>query len=142
MKKVAVVYWTGSGNTEEMAKALAEGVSAGGGEAVLLNVSDASPEDVWNADAAALGCPSMGAEVLEEGEMEPFVEALTGGELTGKPMALFGSYDWGNGEWMHDWEARMKAAGAQLVDDGLITRLNPDDEALENCRALGKRLAG
>ncbi|SMP61478.1 flavodoxin [Anoxynatronum buryatiense] len=142
MKKVAVVYWTGSGNTEQMAQAVAEGITAGGGEAVLLNVSDASPEDVWKADAAALGCPSMGAEVLEEGEMEPFVETLVGGELTGKPMALFGSYDWGNGEWMHDWEERMKAAGAQLVDDGLITRLNPDDEALENCRALGKRLAG
>lgn len=141
MKKIAVIYWSGTGNTEMMAEAIAEGAKAEGAEVKLLNVSDAKPEDVFNADAVALGCPSMGAEVLEEGEMEPFVTSLERPELKDKAIALFGSYDWGDGEWMRDWEARMKQQGSNLVAPGLIVNLTPGDAELSECKELGKKLA-
>lgn len=141
MKKVAIIYWSGTGNTEMMAEAIADGAKMNGAEVALLNVRDAKPEDVFNADAVALGCPSMGAEVLETEEMEPFVASIEGPELTDKPMALFGSYDWGDGEWMRDWEDRMKQYGASLIEQGLIVNMDPGDDELASCRELGKKLA-
>ncbi|ABR47327.1 flavodoxin [Alkaliphilus metalliredigens QYMF] len=140
MKKITVIYWSGTGNTEMMAEAIAEGAKSNGAEVNLLNVANATKEDVFNADAVALGCSSMGAEVLEEEEMEPFVESLMDERLKGKPVALFGSYDWGDGEWMRDWDGRMKEYGADLVREGLIIQLTPEDEGLEECRQLGKKL--
>ncbi len=140
MKKLAVIYWSGTGNTEMMAKAIAEGAGADV-EVSLLNVANAKADDAFSADAIALGCPSMGAEVLEEDEMEPFVEALKNPALKDKPVALFGSYDWGNGDWMKDWEERMKGYGAKLVEEGLIVQLTPNAEALEDCKSLGNKLA-
>lgn len=139
MKKVSVIYWSGTGNTEAMAKAVAEGAKAEGAEVKLLSVDEASSEDVTSADAIALGCPSMGAEVLEESEMEPFVESLQG-KVTGKATALFGSYDWGSGEWMKDWEERMDSYGSKVVGEGLIVNLTPGDDDLEKCRQLGSEL--
>ncbi|SNS18954.1 flavodoxin, short chain [Anaerovirgula multivorans] len=141
MKKVTIIYWSGTGNTEMMAQAIAEGAKGEGAEVKLLNVSDAKPEDVFNANAVALGCPSMGAEILEEEEMEPFVTSLKSSELTDKSVALFGSYDWGDGEWMRDWEERMKQYGANLVESGLIVNLTPGDDELGDCKELGKKLA-
>lgn len=140
MKKVSIIYWSGSGNTEMMAKALAEGAAEAGAEVKLLNVSDASLDDVVQADAVALGCPSMGAEVLEESEMEPFVDSLSGANIQEKPLALFGSYDWGDGEWMRDWAVRMKEYGANLVAEGLIAQLTPGDEELQACKDLARTL--
>lgn len=139
MKKIAVIYWSGTGNTEAMAKAVGEGAASAGTLVELLPVDKASVESVTGADAIALGCPSMGSEVLEESEMEPFVAALEP-VVTGKPVALFGSYGWGDGEWMKDWEERMVASGAKLVSEGLIIRETPDSQGLDNCRALGKQL--
>lgn len=141
MKKVAVIYWSGTGNTEEMAKAVAEGAKNGQTEVTLLSVSEATADTVKNADAIALGCPSMGAEVLEESEMEPFVASIES-LVSGKPLALFGSYGWGNGEWMQDWAARMTENGASLVGEGLIIMNTPDDSGLEECKALGSKLSG
>lgn len=141
MKKVAVIYWSGTGNTEEMAKAVAEGAKNGQTEVTLLSVSEATADTVKNADAIALGCPSMGAEVLEESEMEPFVASIES-LVSGKPLALFGSYGWGNGEWMQDWAARMTDNGASLVGEGLIIMNTPDDSGLEECKALGSKLSG
>lgn len=141
MKKVAVIYWSGTGNTEEMAKAVAEGAKNDQTEVSLLSVSEATADTVKNADAIALGCPSMGAEVLEESEMEPFVASIES-LVSGKPLALFGSYGWGNGEWMQDWSARMSEHGASLVAEGLIVMNNPDDSALEECKALGRKISG
>ena len=98
-------------------------------------------DDLKEASAFALGCPAMGAEVLEEGEMEPFVTEVEA-FAAGKKIGLFGSYGWGDGQWMRDWEDRMKAAGASIVGrEGVICQETPDDEALENCKALGKELA-
>ena len=139
---VSVVYWSGTGNTQAMAEAVAEGIREGGAEAVLLEVGNADAAALAGENAFALGCPSMGAEQLEESEMEPFVEALEP-LVSGKRILLFGSYGWGDGEWMRDWAERMKNAGAALIRvEGLISNEAPDDEALEECRAAGKELAG
>lgn len=141
MKNVVVVYWSQTGNTEAMAEAVALGIKNNDLEVnvTLINVADATVDDIETADAIALGCPSMGAEVLEESEMEPFVESISD-VVSGKPVALFGSYDWGNGEWMENWQDRMTNYGAILVADGLIVNLQPDDEALAQCNELGSTL--
>ena len=139
---VSVVYWSGTGNTQAMAEAVAEGIRDGGADAVLMEAGNADAAALAEEKAFALGCPSMGAEQLEESEMEPFVEALEP-LVSGKTILLFGSYGWGDGEWMRDWADRMKNAGAVLIrEEGIITNEAPDDEALEECRAAGKELAG
>ena len=138
---VSVVYWSGTGNTQAMAEAVAEGIRAAGQEAALMEVSAADPALLASGNAFALGCPSMGAEQLEETEMEPFVEALEP-LVSGKTILLFGSYGWGDGEWMRDWAERMKNAGAVLVrEEGIIANEAPDDDALEECRSAGRELA-
>ncbi len=139
MKKVVVIYWSGTGNTEQMAEGVFEGAKAAGAEVELVNVADASTDMVEACDALALGCPSMGAEVLEEAEMEPFVESIES-LVDGKTLALFGSYGWGDGEWMTDWYDRMKSNGANLVAEGLIINETPDDEGIEQCKELGAKL--
>ncbi|RGU96106.1 flavodoxin [Clostridium sp. AF15-17LB] len=138
---IPVVYWSGTGNTEQMAKAVAEGIKAAGQEADLCRVDRADAGRMAELRAFALGCPSMGAEELEEGEMEPFVQALEG-SLSGKTLLLFGSYGWGDGEWMRTWEERMKNAGAVLVNgEGVIANEAPDDTAVKACEEAGKALA-
>ena len=141
MKKVNVIYWSGTGNTEIMAKAVADGAKLGGAEIKLMEAGRASINDVMEADAVALGCPSMGCEVLEEAEMEPFVAALEAVGLKGKQLALFGSYDWGDGQWMRDWEERMEAAGADLLGIGLTLQNTPDDSGIKVCIELGRKLS-
>ncbi|MHB8171970.1 MAG: flavodoxin [Thermincolia bacterium] len=138
--KVAVIYWSGTGNTEAMAKAIGEGITEAGGEAVIKTVSKASVEDILQADAVALGCPAMGAEVLEEDEFEPFIAQLKGQPVVGKAVGVFGSYDWGDGEWMGDFVARLGDYGFTVVGEGLMVQLAPDAEGLENCREYGKAL--
>ena len=140
MKKTALIYWSGTGNTEAMANAVLEGMKAAGADAVLLTVEDVKADEVAAFDAVAMGCPAMGAEVLEETEFEPMYQSVKGG-LSGKAVGLFGSYGWGDGEWMRDWEADCKAAGADLVREGVICCEAPDDEALDACRAHGRLLA-
>ena len=138
---ISVVYWSGTGNTQVMAEAVAEGIRSAGAEANVLEVADADAAALASEDAFALGCPSMGAEQLEETEMEPFVETLEP-LVSGKKILLFGSYGWGDGEWMRDWADRMKNAGAVLVRaEGVIANEAPDNEALEECRVAGKDLA-
>lgn len=141
MSKVYVAYWSQSGNTEQMAQAIGEGIIAAGIDAEVVNVSRLDAEDLKGESVFALGCPSMGAEVLEEGEMEPFVETVEK-FAAGKHIALFGSYGWGDGQWMRDWAERMEHAGAEVVGgEGLICQETPDGSALEQCRELGKTLA-
>ncbi len=140
MSKVKVIYWSATGNTEAMAKAVAEGVNEAGGEAELLFVTQVNPEDIKDDAAFAIGCPAMGAEVLEEGDVEPFVTEIEG-LISGKKVALFGSYGWGDGQWMRDWEERMTGAGAVVINgEGLICQEAPDDDAIEQCKELGKQL--
>ena len=133
--KAAVIYWSGTGNTEQMAQAIAD---AAGAE--LFAVSDFSGS-IADYDRIAFGCSAMGDEVLEEDEFEPFFASIEG-DLSGKTIALFGSYGWGDGQWMRDWEERMKAAGAEVAcGEGVITQETPDDDALVKCKELGKTLA-
>jgi flavodoxin short chain len=142
MKKVLVAYWSGTGNTEVMAKQVAEGAKEAGAEVTLKPAAETSGEMVKAAEAIALGCPAMGAEILEENEMEPFISSLTPAEIGGKALGLFGSYDWGDGQWMRDWVERMKGLGAEVAGEGLITQLIPSEDSLVKCRELGRRLAG
>ena len=137
---VSVVYWSGTGNTEAMANAVAEGITEAGGEAKLIPVSEANVDELATESAFALGCPSMGVEVLEEEEMEPVVEALES-KVGGKNILLFGSYGWGDGEWMRNWVERMTNAGAFMVEEeGIIANEAPDDEVVEACKAGGRAL--
>lgn len=138
---IPVVYWSGTGNTEQMAEAVAAGIKAAGQEADLCSVGGADAGRLADEKAFALGCPSMGAEELEESEMEPFVQALEG-NVAGKTVLLFGSYGWGDGEWMRTWEERMKNAGAVLANGGgVIANEAPDDSAVKACEEAGKALA-
>jgi flavodoxin short chain len=139
MKEIVVIYWSGTGNTEMMAEAIGEGAKSGDANVKVVGVDKASVEDVTNAEVIALGCPSMGDEELEESEMEPFVDSIKDA-VKGKKVALFGSYGWGSGEWMEDWQERMKGYGAELVGDGLIINETPDEDGLETCKDLGKKL--
>ncbi len=140
MSKVAVVYWSGTGNTEMMANAVAEGVRAAGAEAELIQAGDFSSAKIADYDAFAFGCPAMGAEVLEEAEFEPMFTEVEG-KLGAKKTALFGSYGWGDGEWMRSWEDRCKAKGIHLACGCVICNESPDADAQAACRELGKALA-
>lgn len=141
MSNIQVVFWSQSGNTEAMANAVADGIRKAGKEADVVFVSDASIDELKSAKVFALGCPAMGAEVLEEGEMESFVSDLEM-SVSGKTIGLFGSYGWGDGQWMRDWVDRMTSAGATVVDgEGVICMGAPDADATAQCEALGARLA-
>ncbi len=136
MNKTAVIYWSGTGNTQAMAEAVAQGA---GGQ--LFAVSEISAAEAAAYDALALGCPAMGDEVLEENEFEPFFSELEA-SLAGKKVALFGSYGWGNGQWMREWQERAVSAGAQLCGgEGLILNETPDADGLAACQKLGADLA-
>ena len=140
MSKVAVVYWSGTGNTEAMANAIVEGVKAAGADVDLFSVDDFKADDIAAYNGVIFGCPAMGDEVLEEDSFEPFfVEAEK--KLDGVAVALFGSYGWGGGAWMEAWVERTKDAGAKLFSDGLICENAPDDSVLEECKNLGKDFA-
>jgi len=141
MEKIMIAYWSQTGNTKAMATAIGEGVSDAGKEYEVLDISNVSMDELKQLSSFALGCPAMGAEVLEESEMEPFVIEVEK-FAAGKKIALFGSYDWGDGQWMRDWEERMSNAGAHIVNgEGLICQDTPDDKMLKECVDLGKKLA-
>ena len=139
MSKVAVVYWSSTGNTEAMADAVVEGAKEKGADVTLYECADFRPELVADYDAIAFGCPAMGDEVLEEDEFEPMFDGCKDA-LKDKKIALFGSYGWGDGEWMRTWEETCKNDGADLVCDSVICADAPDDEADAACAALGKAL--
>ena len=139
MAKVLVVYVTTTGNTEKMANAIADAAKGAGADVTCKTVGEASVAELAGYDVVAFGSPAMGAEVLEEGEMEPFFSEAEG-KLGGKKVALFGSYHWGDGEWLRTWEERCKAAGAEVVAT-VKAHLEPDDDALAECKAFGAKLA-
>ena len=140
MSKIAVVYWSGTGNTEAMATEVAEGARAKGAEVTVFTASQFTADKIADFDAIAFGCPSMGAEQLEESEFEPMFSACEG-NLGGKKIALFGSYGWGDGEWMRSWESRCADDGAVLACESVICNESPDDDAASACRSLGAALA-
>lgn len=140
MKKTAVIYWSGTGNTEAMAQAVLAGMQEAGADAALYTTAEVTPALFDDLTGVAFGCPAMGAEVLEEMDFQPMWDEAKG-FLGGKNVALFGSYGWGDGEWMRTWEEDCGAAGINRVSDSVICCEAPDDEALAACRALGRKLA-
>ena len=134
MNKVCVVYWSGTGHTQAMAEQVAKAA-----EGTLLTAGEFAPDMVEMFEAIAFGCPAMGAEVLEEEEFQPMFDACLP-KLAGKKIALFGSYGWGDGEWMRNWEEECTAAGAQLVCESVICQDDPDASALSDCENLGNAL--
>ena len=140
MSKVAIVFWSGTGNTEAMADAVAEGVKNAGAEVTIFGPSDFDKGMVAEFDGIAFGCPAMGAEVLEEMEFEPMFTDVEE-SLSGKKIGLFGSYGWGDGQWMRDWEERCNDAGAVLATAPVMANESPDEDALNECRDLGKALS-
>ena len=139
MSKVAVVYWSSTGNTESMANAVAEGAKAAGAEVTAFEASDFSADKMDEFDAIAFGCPAMGDEVLEEDEFEPMFSSCEA-KLSGKKLGLFGSYGWGDGEWMRSWEEKCQNDGVALAVDSVICNEDPDDEAQAACIELGKAI--
>lgn len=140
MANVLLVYWSGTGNTEIMAEKIKEGLESEGATVDFRTVDQVDPSEVSGFDKIAFGCPSMGVEVLEEDEFEPFFEAVEG-DLSGKKVALFGSYGWGEGEWMDAWQARVTDAGANLYEEGLKINSTPSSEEEETCVEFGKGFA-
>ena len=140
MAKIAVVFWSGTGNTEAMANEVLAGAKEAGAEVSIFTAAEFSADKVDEFDAIAFGCPSMGSEELEDGEFAPMFSDCES-KLSGKKVGLFGSYGWGDGEWMRNWQEQVTGDGANLVSDGVICNEAPDDEAAENCRNLGKALA-
>ena len=138
MSKLAVIYWSGTGNTEAMANAVVEGAKEKGAAVDLLTCADVG--DISAYDAVALGCPAMGSEELEDGEFLPMLEGIEAA-LAGKKVALFGSYGWGDGEWMRTWESRCAEKGIALAAESLIVNEAPDDDGIAQCKALGAALA-
>jgi flavodoxin short chain len=138
--KIAVIYWSGSGNTEKMAKAIVKGVNQAGKDVDVFQASDFSAKDINAYEKIAFGCPSMGCEVLEETEFEPFFQEIESA-LKEKQVALFGSYGWGDGEWMRNWQERVIQDGAKLFEEGVIINDKPDLAGEEKCTAFGERFA-
>lgn len=135
--KINIIFWSGTGNTESMGKAIFEG-SEKGENSKLLTVDKATLKDVEEADILFLGCPSMGVEELEESEMEPFMESISN-YISGKKIVLFGSYGWGDGEWMQDWEQRIKKCGGIIIEDSVICNENPKEDDLRHLANLGEK---
>ena len=136
MSNVVVVYWSDTGNTEAMAKLVAEGARSAGCRVDVMTADNFGPDKVSQYDAVAFGCPAMGDEILEEDVFEPMFSAVEG-LLRDKKVGIFGSYDWGDGQWMRDWADRCRASGLDLANDGVIANLYPNDAEAEDCRKLG-----
>ena len=135
MSKILVAFWSATGHTEKMATAIADGIREAGAQADVIHVGD--QPDITGYAKVAFGCPAMGAEVLEEGEFEPYFMSVEG-SLSGKKIALFGSYGWGSGEWMQSWEDRVLSDGANMFKNGLIINEDPDDAGVAECKSFGK----
>ena len=140
MSKTAIIYWSGTGNTEAMANAIFDGAKEVNADTKLFSVDQITADEAKDYNNLILGCPAMGAEELEEGEFEPFFAELEV-NLSGKNVALFGSYSWGDGEWMREWEKRVTDAGAKLTNESVIVNDSPDEDAVTACNGLGKIVA-
>ena len=140
MATLNIIYYTGTGNTADMAKYIGEGAENAGADVKLINVEEAD-ESAINADFVAYGSPAVGAEEIAP-ELVEFFEWIKEQSI-GKTVGLFGSYDWGQGGWMETWREEMINEGFSIVNDGLIIHLAvDDDEKIEKCKEYGKAIVG
>jgi flavodoxin short chain len=139
MSKLAVVYWSGTGNTAAMASAVEAGAKSRGAEVSVFTSDDFTADKISEFDSIAFGCPAMGAEELEETSFDPMFTSVEL-SLSGKKIALFGSYGWGDGQWMRDWESRCQGAGAVLACESVMANYAPGEDVLEECKSLGAAL--
>ena len=135
-----IIYWSQTGSTKRVAELIKQGIESEGKSSKLVQVSDVNVDDIKNEEVIIIGCPACGVETLDETEMEPFVNSLQG-QIEGKKVALFGTYGWGTGEWMEEWQARMESYGAVLVSDGLIVNELEIDDNNDECVEFGKFIA-
>ncbi|MDO5733602.1 MAG: flavodoxin [Eubacteriales bacterium] len=138
---IGIIYWSGTGNTEQMANVIAEAAQAKGGDVKVMEVSEFDPADAEKYEVLAFGCPAMGDEVLEEDEFQPMWDEVKT-KLEGKKAALFGSYSWADGEWMEKWDAEAKELGINLVAESLPVYEAPEGESEDKCKAFGEALVG
>ena len=139
MSKITIIYWSGTGNTETMAKAIKEGIESNGGNVLLKRIEETRLDDIKDAKAIVLGSPSMGAEELAE-EMDSFVSQMEKEGMNDKVAGAFGSYDWGDGQWMREFIDRLRKGGFKVVGDGLMIHLAPDEEGLKICQEYGRMI--
>ena len=140
MSTLNIIYYTGTGNTEEIAEYIGEGAESAGSNVKLINVEEAD-ESAVDADFIAFGSPAGGAEEIAP-EMVEFFEGIKD-KIIGKTVGLFGSYDWGQGGWMETWREEIINEGLSVVNDGLIIHLAvDDDEKIEKCKEYGKTIVG
>ncbi len=138
--KAAVVYWSGTGNTEAMASAVLEGMTSAGAEAKLYTAAEFGADLLDGLEAIAFGCPAMGSEQLEETEFEPMWDSIKD-KLGGKKISLFGSYSWAEGEWMENWKNDAAASGIELSYEPIICYEAPDADMLSRLSEMGRSLA-
>ncbi len=141
MSKGIVIYYSNTGNTEIMANGILEGMKSNVDQAEIFSVELADKDMVGSSDFIAIGCPACGAEELDDEYMVPFIESLESLDFTGKKVGLFGSYDWGDGEWMEEWHGQLSSFGANLLDEDLIIQLTPDNDGIKKCQEFGAQLS-
>lgn len=137
--EATVVYWSETGNTEAMAGFVAEGIGSAGWNANIIPADGFDASMLGKYSSIAFGCPSMGDEILEEDVFEPMFSSVEM-SLSGKRVGLFGSYGWGDGQWMRDWEDKCRSSGIDIIGPGVMANEFPDGEAAEECRAPGRNL--
>ncbi|MBN1057545.1 flavodoxin [Clostridium botulinum] len=135
-----IIYWSGTGNTEAMANLIAKGIEESGIKTEMINISSANVDNLKDENIVVLGCPSMGDEELEGGEFLPFLENVQE-DLKNKKVILFGSYGWGDGQWMRSWEEEMTASGVNVALEPLIVNYAPEGESGEQCIQYGREIA-
>lgn len=139
MNKIAVVFWSGTGNTEEMANSIIEGAKNKGADVSVFSPNDFNKNLISEFDAFAFGCPAMGSEVLEEDEFQPMWDSILP-DLKDKKVVLFGSYDWGDGEWIRAWEEECINSGVTIITKPIMSNNAPTDEDKQNLRNMGMQL--
>ncbi|MGN2370353.1 flavodoxin [Clostridium cagae] len=135
-----IIYWSGTGNTEAMANLIAKGIEDLEVKTELINISNANVDSLKDENIVVLGCPSMGDEELEGGEFLPLLENVQD-DLKNKKVILFGSYGWGDGQWMRSWEEEMTASGVNVALEPLIVNYTPEGESEEQCIQYGREIA-
>ncbi len=139
MSKVAVVYFSSTGNTEIMANKISDGAKEAGNETNVFSCSEFDVSTVNDYNAIILGCPACGSEELDDSEFLPMFEGIKS-DLAGKKVGLFGSYGWGGGEYMNTFKQECESSGIAIIGEPILAENTPDSDAEEQCINFGKTI--